>query len=105
MPATDYEFFFGKPGLFLEIYLPKTAQFQPLLFRVFNDGFNLGRVRAHFRSNKGNDIRRFLRRNRELRHYTVAAIRNFQNVFRVTRFTKWTARSRVRSRSARRSSA
>jgi hypothetical protein len=81
MPQTNYEFFYGRPGLFLEIYLPKKAQYQPLLFRVLNDGFELRKVRAHFRSERAIDIRRFLRRNPELHHFTVTAVRNFQSVF------------------------
>ena len=81
MPQTKYEFFHDRPGLFLEIYLPKKAQYQPLLFRVLNEGFDLGVVRGHFRSGKAADIRRFLRRNQELRHFTVSAVRNFQSVF------------------------
>ena len=81
MPQTNYEFFDDRPGLFLEIYLPKKAQYQPLLFRVLNDGFDLRKVRGHFRSRKADDIRRFLRRNRELRNFSPAAIRNFQSVF------------------------
>ena len=42
MAQTKYEFFHDRPGLFLEIYLPKKAQYQPLLFRVLNEGFDLG---------------------------------------------------------------
>jgi hypothetical protein len=81
MPQTHYEFFYGKPGLFLEIYLPKKAQYQPLLFRVLNQGFDLRILRRHFRSDKAGDIRRFLRRNQELRHFSPAAIAHFQSVF------------------------
>jgi len=77
----SYEFFYGRPGLALEIYLPKKAQFQPLLYNVLNDGFDLRRVRAHFRSRKAGDVRRFLRRNRELREFTLADVKNFQPVF------------------------
>jgi hypothetical protein len=81
MPQTKYEFFHDRPGLFLEIYLPKKAQYQPLLFRVLNEGFDLRIVRGHFRSDKAKDIRRFLQRNQELRNFSPAAIRNFQSVF------------------------
>jgi hypothetical protein len=81
MPQTNYEFFHDRPGLFLEIYLPKKAQYQPLLFRVLNEGFDLRQVRGHFRADKADDIRRFLRRNHELRNFSPAAIRNFQSVF------------------------
>jgi hypothetical protein len=77
----QYEFFHDRPGLFLEIYLPKKAQYQPLLFRVLNEGFDVGIVRAHFRSAKAKDIRRFLRRKQELRDFTASGIRNFQSVF------------------------
>jgi hypothetical protein len=77
----QYEFFDDRPGLFLEIYLPKKAQYQPLLFRVLNDGFDLRIVRAHFRSSNARDIRRFLRRKRQLRDFTAAAISKFQSVF------------------------
>jgi hypothetical protein len=80
MPQTNYEFFHDRPGLFLEIYLPKKAQYQPLLFRVLNEGFDLRKVRGHFRADKADDIRRFLRRNYELRNFSAAAIRNFQSV-------------------------
>jgi hypothetical protein len=81
MAQTHYEFFHDRPGLFLEIYLPKKAQFQPLLFRVLNEGFDLRKVRSHFRSAKADDIRRFLRRNQELRKFSPAEIKNFQSVF------------------------
>jgi hypothetical protein len=81
MAQTHYEFFDDHPGLFLEIYLPKKAQFQPLLFRVLNEGFDLRKVRAHFRSSKSQDIRRFLRRHRELRNFSLTEIKNFQRVF------------------------
>jgi hypothetical protein len=81
MAQNDYEVFYGKPGLFLEIYLPKKAQLQPLLFNVLNQGFDLRRVRAHFRSRKAGDVRRFLRRNRELREFSRADVKNFQAVF------------------------
>jgi hypothetical protein len=81
MARTNYEFFDDRPGLFIEIYLPKKAQYQPLLFRVLNDGFDLAKVRRHFRSKKAGDIRRFLRRHRELKNFSSAAIRNFQGVF------------------------
>jgi hypothetical protein len=67
--------------MFLEIYLPKKAQYQPLLFRVLNEGFDLRKVRGHFRSEKADDIRRFLRRNQELRNFSPSEIRNFQSVF------------------------
>jgi len=50
MPQNTYEFFYGKPGLFLEIYLPKKAQFQGLHFDVLNKGSDLPVVREHFRS-------------------------------------------------------
>jgi hypothetical protein len=81
MARTNYEFFDDRQGLFLEIYLPKKAQYQPLLFRVLNEGFDLRKVRRHFRSGKAGDIRRFLRRNRELRNFSPAAISRFQSVF------------------------
>lgn len=81
MPQNTYEFFYGKPGLFLEIYLTKKAQFQGLLFDVLTKGSDLPVVRAHFRSRKAGDIRRFLPRNQDLREFSAADIRNFQEVF------------------------
>jgi hypothetical protein len=81
MERRSYEFFYGRPGLFQEIYLPKKPQFQPLLFTVLNQGFDLRRVRAHFKSKKAGDVRRFLRHNRELRGFTPADIKHFQPVF------------------------
>ena len=40
----------GEPGVFVEIYLPKRADFQGRLYDALTQGFDLEAVREHFRS-------------------------------------------------------
>lgn len=54
----------GEPGIFVEIYLPKRADFQGRLYDALTRGFDLPAVREHFRDPEKKD------RVRELfRHY------------------------------------
>jgi hypothetical protein len=54
----------GEPGVFVEIYLPKRADFQGRLYDALTQGFDLEAVREHFRAPEKKD------RVRELfRHY------------------------------------
>jgi len=80
MVPREYEFNYGEPGLFMEIYVAKKAEFQPLLYETLTAGFNLKKVRSHFRS-KAEAIRRFMRRNRQLHDFSSYRIDHFGNVF------------------------
>ncbi len=50
MVQSEYEFNHGEPGLFMEVYVAKKAEFQPLLYETLTAGFNLKKVRIHCRS-------------------------------------------------------
>ena len=80
MVQREYEFNYGEPGLFMEIYVAKKAEFQPLLYETLTAGFDLKKVRSHFRS-KAEAIRRFMRRNRQLHDFSSYRINHFGNVF------------------------
>jgi hypothetical protein len=68
MPQT-YEFHFGDPGLFVEVYLPKKAEYQGALYKALTNGFNLALVQEHLRSNK-TKVQSFLRRLRRVANYS-----------------------------------
>jgi hypothetical protein len=51
MVQSEYEFNYGEPGLFMEVYVAKKAEFQPPLYETLTAGFNLKKVRIHCRSN------------------------------------------------------
>jgi hypothetical protein len=80
MVRREYEFNYGEPGLFMEIYVAKKAEFQPLLYRTLTAGFDLKRVRTHFRSNAVS-IRRFMSRNQQRQDFSSYRINHFGNVF------------------------
>jgi hypothetical protein len=80
MAQPEYGIHYGEPGLFMEIYLPKKAEFQPLLYDTLTAGFDLAKVRAHFRS-KAKSIRRFMNRNQQLQNFSSHRISRFGNVF------------------------
>jgi hypothetical protein len=80
MAQPEYGIHYGEPGLFMEIYLPKKAEFQPLLYDTLTAGFDLAKVRAHFRS-KAKNIRRFMNRNQQLHTFSLRRISRFGNVF------------------------
>lgn len=50
--STAYEFHFGDPDLFVELYLPKKAEYQGVLYKALTDGFGIEKVRNHLRINK-----------------------------------------------------
>jgi hypothetical protein len=80
MVKPEYGIHYGEPGLFMEIYLPKKAEFQPLLYETLTAGFDLAKVRAHFRS-KTASIRRFMARNQQLQTFSSRRISRFVSVF------------------------
>jgi hypothetical protein len=80
MVQREYEFNYGEPGLFMEIYVAKKAEFQPLLYRTLTAGFDLKKVRTHFRS-QAEAIRRFMSRNHQLHYFSSYRINHFGNVF------------------------
>jgi hypothetical protein len=80
MAQSEYGIHYGEPGLFMEIYLPKKAEFQPLLYETLTAGFDLTKVRAHFRS-KATSIRRFMDRNQQLQTFSSHRIGRFVSVF------------------------
>jgi hypothetical protein len=80
MVRREYEFNYGEPGLFMEIYVAKKAEFQPLLYRTLTAGFDLKRVKTHFRS-KAESIRRFMSRNQQWQDFSLHRINHLGNVF------------------------
>jgi hypothetical protein len=76
-----YEFHPGETGLFVEIYLPKKAEYQGALYEALTDGFNIRKVRNHFRVN-GNGVKRFLRDHRINQYLNDSGIRSLVGVFR-----------------------
>jgi len=58
-----YEFKPSDPGIFVEIYLPKKANFQGTLYDTLTEGFYIKKVRSHFKKpEKKPGIRKLLRR-------------------------------------------
>ena len=47
-----YKFIRSEPGIFVEIYLPKKADFQGTLYDTLIKGFNISKVKNHLRAKK-----------------------------------------------------
>lgn len=77
---TGYEFHFGDPGLFVELYLPKKAQYQGALYDALTSGLNLSLVKNHLRE-KRTAVQEFLRPIRRLANYTDEQIEALAPVF------------------------
>jgi hypothetical protein len=78
-----YQYHPYETGIFVEIFLPKRAEFQGTLYRVLTEGFDLEKVKNHFRnSHKRDKIKRLLEKYYdEVANYTEENIENFPQVF------------------------
>lgn len=76
-PGTiGYEFNPSEHGIFVEVYLPKKAEFQGTLYQALTEGFDIEKVRLHFRE-KRDRIDAFLKG-----HYSCEGrIEQMQQVF------------------------
>ena len=68
---------FSEPGIFVELYLPKRAEYQAVLYATLTEGFNLRRVKDHL-TNNGDDIRRVLQHHDQWRSYSEESIQKLQ---------------------------
>lgn len=59
MPSVHYELRPLESGVFAELYLPKKAHYQGLLYETLTDGFDVERVRSHLRD-KRHEIQKYL---------------------------------------------
>jgi hypothetical protein len=73
MRAPRYQFHYGQPSNFVEIYLPKKAAFQGALYDTLKDGFDLKKVKKHLRDNRA-AVQEFLKHHEELSKYTEKQI-------------------------------
>ena len=61
-----YKFQRGEAGIFVEIYLPKKASFQGTLYDTLVDGFEVQKIRDHFKNReKAGGIKAMLERQRD----------------------------------------
>src|SRR5262245_1136935 len=60
MNSIGYAFNPSEHGIFVEIYLPKKAEFQRTLYQALTEGFDIEMVRSHFQA-KQERINSFLR--------------------------------------------
>jgi hypothetical protein len=76
MNSIGYAFNPSEHGIFVEIYLPKKAEFQGTLYQALTEGFDIERVRGHFQAKRG-QINAFLQG-----HYSCdGRIERMQQVF------------------------
>jgi len=52
MDSIGYAFNPSEHGIFVEIYLPKKAEFQGTLYQALTEGFDIEKVRSHFQANR-----------------------------------------------------
>jgi len=50
MTKPTYQFRPSESGLFVELYLPKRAEYQGALYNTITDGFQKDKVESHFRN-------------------------------------------------------
>jgi hypothetical protein len=82
MTGPFYQYQRNEAGLFTELYLPKKAEFQGTLYKVLTEGFDLARLKAHFRDpDKQPGIRRILRGYPRVEHYTEADVEALRPLF------------------------
>jgi hypothetical protein len=82
MSGPFYQYQRNEAGLFTELYLPKKAEFQGTLYKVLTEGFDLARLKAHFRDRKKQPgIRRMLRGYPRVEHYTRADVEELRPLF------------------------
>lgn len=75
MTAPPYRFHYGEPSLFVEIYLPKKARYQGVLYKTLTNGFNLETVKNHL-IDRRDDVRKFLKDHEEFSVYTTEQVNN-----------------------------
>lgn len=73
MNVPSYDFNYGEPGHFIEIYLPKKRKYLRVLQRTLDGGFDLDRVRKHL-INHAPEIRTFLRRHQEYQSFEIGQV-------------------------------
>src|ERR1051325_4316037 len=77
-----YQFFPSEPSVFMEIYLPKKANFQGTLYETLTQGFNLAILKAHFSDpDKQIKIKNLLDRYYSISQYNQQIIDDFLPVF------------------------
>jgi hypothetical protein len=82
MSGPFYQYQRNEAGLFTELYLPKKAEFQGTLYKVLTEGFDLGKLRAHFRDPaRQPGIRRMLRGYPRVENYTDADVEALRPLF------------------------
>ena len=68
-------------GIFVEIYLPKKSVFQGTLFDTLTNGFDIQKIKSHFRNNKKKNKIRELLKNYRINDYTDEMINSFPGIF------------------------
>jgi len=82
MTGPFYQYFPDETGLFTELYLPKKADFQGTLYKVLTEGFDLARVKAHFRDPaKQPTIRHLLQNYPRIEQFTDQDIDRMSQLF------------------------
>lgn len=77
-----YKFIPGEPGIFVEIYLPKKADFQGTLYDTLTKGFNIENVKEHFKDlRKRPLIKSMLEKYDKIANYSDSFIDELQPVF------------------------
>ena len=80
MRAPRYRFHYGRPSNFVEIYLPKKAAYQGALYDTLKKGFDLVKVKNHFRKNRV-AVKEFLKHHEELSQYKDEQVENLSPSF------------------------
>jgi hypothetical protein len=77
-----YQYQRNEAGLFTELYLPKRAEFQGTLYKVLTEGFDLDKLKAHFRDpHRQPGIRRMLRGYSRVENYTDVDVEELRPLF------------------------
>lgn len=66
---------FSEAGIFVELYLPKKAKFQGILYQTLTRGFDFDRVKRHFLGRKKKQIQRVLKHHSQWRDYSPKSIK------------------------------
>lgn len=66
---------FSEPGIFVELYLPKRARFQDILYKTLTEGFNFDLVRRHFMNRRKRPlIKKVLEHHSQWKKYSSKSI-------------------------------
>lgn len=69
-------------GIFVEIYLPKKAEFQGILFKTLTEGFELRNIKNHFLTKeKQSHIKEFMEKYEDIKNYNDDFIEKFPDIF------------------------